>query len=78
MRADFAEQMATLKSDADIRLQKATNAALEERMDMTKSIALLRQEADITRSNLTAQLEERTRQYQAAAEAQKKQLAFEC
>lgn len=47
-------------------------------MDLTKTIALLRQEIDITRTNLTAQLEERTKQYSTATESLKKELLFEC
>jgi hypothetical protein len=44
MKGDFAEQMQNFRSDAEIRIQKVTNAALEERMDLSKTIALLKQE----------------------------------
>ncbi len=57
MKGEFAEQMQNFRSDAEIRIQKVTNAALEERMDLSKTIALLKQEIDITRNTLTSQLE---------------------
>ncbi len=47
-------------------------------MDLSKTIALLKQEIDITRNTLTSQLEQRTRQYVASSEAMKKELLFEC
>jgi hypothetical protein len=44
MANDYSEQMQALRCDADIRIQKISNLALEERMDLSKTIALLKQE----------------------------------
>ena len=70
--------MQHMRSDCEIRIQKISNTALEERMQLTQNIALLKQQNEITRKNLSNQLEQRARQYAAATEALKKDLLFEC
>ena len=43
LNEEYSDQLLAIKCDADIRIQKANNAALEERMDLAKKYALLQQ-----------------------------------
>jgi hypothetical protein len=51
------ESIQSLKCDYEIKLQKLGNSAIEERMDLNKRMALLTQEAEMTKKSLISQLE---------------------
>lgn len=53
-----------MKYDAEIKLQKVTNQAMDERMDLNKRNALLVQEMELTKINYENQAEERKRNYE--------------
>ena len=73
----YNERIQNMQYDHDIKLQKATNEFMEEKVSLNKEIALIQQKLEITKYNFDRELANKIKHYEESIDSLKKSLSLE-